>query len=65
MRNSDFQSAKCDLEIQKQAQLIAHLEKVIDDNIFQWECCARGGNATENGGCNIKAADQVNSGNNL
>ena len=61
MPKVDYQSAKCDIELQKKAKIIAHLEKVIDDNLFQWECCARGGNSTANGGCNIKAADKVRS----
>ena len=59
MKIMDYKSAKCDLEIQKQAQMIAHLEKVIQDNLFQWECCARGGNKTASGGCDITAAEKV------
>ena len=55
----DIQSVKCDLEIQKYAQQVAHLQKVIDDHMFQWECCARGGNATENGGCDIALVEKV------
>ena len=52
-------SVKCDIELQKMAQQVAHLEKVIADNLFQWECCARGGNKTINGGCNVKAVENV------
>ena len=55
----EIQSVKCDLEVQKYAQQVAHLQKVIDDNMFQWECCARGGNATENGGCDISIMKKV------
>ncbi len=55
----DFQSAKCDIEIQKYAQQVAQLEKIINDNMFQWECCARGGNTTENGGCDITTVKMV------
>ena len=61
MKMVDYQSTKCDIEIQKQAKIIAHLEKTIDDNLFQWECCARGGNRTQNGGCDITAAEKVSS----
>ena len=59
MKPYEIQSAKCGLEIEKQAKMIAHLEQVIADNLFQWECCARGGNKTANGGCSIKVAEQV------
>ena len=55
----DFSSAKCDIELQKYAQQVAHLEKVINDNMFQWECCARGGNATETGGCDVTLVKTV------
>ena len=57
--NNNFASIKCDLELQSMAQQVAHLEKVIADNLFQWECCARGGNKTENGGCNVKVVENV------
>ena len=63
MRTSeDFQSVKCNIELQKYVQQVAQLEKVIADNMFQWECCARGGNTTENGGCDFKLVEQVNGG---
>ena len=57
--NKNFASIKCDLELQSMAQQVAHLEKVIADNLFQWECCARGGNKTENGGCNVQVIENV------
>ena len=41
------------------AQEIALLQKYINDNLFQWECCARGGNRTDNGGCDVTAAENV------
>ena len=55
----EFSSVKCDIELQKMAQQVAHLEKVIADNLFQWECCARGGNKTAEGGCDVKAVESV------
>lgn len=58
--NGDFVSVKCDMELQKMAQQVAHLEKIIADNLFQWECCARGGNKTANGGCNVQIVETVN-----
>ena len=51
---------KCEMALQSYAQQVAHLEKVISDNMFTWECCARGGNKTASGGCNIETVDKVN-----
>ena len=59
MKVTSYKSASCDLEVQKMAQEIALLQKFINENLFQWECCARGGNKTENGGCDITAAENV------
>ena len=55
----EIDSIKCGLTIQSYASKVAELEKVISDNMFMWECCIRGGNKTENGGCNIVPVDQV------
>ena len=58
MRNH-FESSKCELALERAKSEIILLEKIIEDNTFTWECCARGGEKLESGGCNISGIDEV------